>query len=111
MKSRFIVAALPALLLQGCSNAPESAAAPAAEATVSGVKAATTTGTIRSIDARIGLVSVAHEAVESLGWPAMVMPFKATPEQLAGLKVGQKVRVEFEAQDMNATVTKISPGQ
>lgn len=36
------------------------------------------------------------------------MAFKISPELAKGLKAGQKVDFEFEAQGMSATITKIA---
>ena len=41
-------------------------------------------GTIKSIDLKGGTVTVAHEPVPALKWPAMTMPFRLRPEQMAG---------------------------
>lgn len=50
------------------------------------------TGVIIEIDAKAGTVTIKHQPIASLGWPAMTMGFKATPSSLLkGLKVGQKV--------------------
>ena len=53
-------------------------------------------GTVESIDAKTGMISLEHGPVESLKWPAMTMEFKAANESLLnGLKPGAKVAVEF----------------
>jgi len=50
------------------------------------------TGLITEIDAKAGTVTIRHQPIASLGWPAMTMGFKATPPSLLiGLKVGQKI--------------------
>jgi len=50
------------------------------------------TGVITEIDAKAGTVTIKHQPIASLGWPAMTMGFKATPSSLLnGLKIGQKV--------------------
>lgn len=50
------------------------------------------TGVITEIDARAGTVTIKHQPIASLGWPAMTMGFKATsPLLLKGLKVGDKI--------------------
>ena len=67
-----------------------------------------TTAVVKSLDAVGGTVMLAHEPVPALSWPAMTMPFKISPALAKGIQVGQKVSVEFQAQGMNATVTKIT---
>jgi Cu(I)/Ag(I) efflux system protein CusF len=50
------------------------------------------TGVITEIDPKGGTVTIKHQPIASLGWPAMTMGFKATPPSLLkGLKVGQKI--------------------
>jgi Cu(I)/Ag(I) efflux system protein CusF len=50
------------------------------------------TGVITEIDAKAGTVTIKHQPIASLGWPAMTMGFKADPPSLLkGLKVGQKI--------------------
>lgn len=66
------------------------------------------TGTVESVDAAAGKITIAHGAVDALKWPAMTMAFKATPEQVASVKAGQKVEFEFETKGMEATITKIT---
>jgi Cu(I)/Ag(I) efflux system protein CusF len=49
-------------------------------------------GVVTEIDARAGTLTLKHEPIAALGWPAMTMGFRATPPSLLkGLKVGQKI--------------------
>ncbi len=49
-----------------------------------------------SIDAAQGLLTLSHEAVPALNWPAMTMPFRITDARwLQGLAVGQALKVDF----------------
>jgi len=75
--------------------------------TVSGVNR--TKGVVKELDARKGAVTLAHEAVPTLKWPAMTMTFRISPELAKGIEVGQKVEFEFQNQGAVATVTKIAP--
>ncbi len=68
-----------------------------------------TKGVVKELDAKKGTVTLSHEAVSTLKWPAMTMAFKISPELAKGIEVGQKVDFEFEAKGMAGTVTKISP--
>lgn len=119
------------VLLAGCSQAPsnaddtkaastEDAKTPAAEptpmasetpamATEAAAKKASATGTIEAVDAAAGKITIAHGPVAELQWPAMTMGFKATPEQVASVQVGQKVQFEFESKGMDSTITQITP--
>ena len=67
-----------------------------------------TTGVIKAIDAKSGTVTLSHEAVPALKWPAMTMPFHISPELARGISVGQKVKFEFTAKGMDGTITKIN---
>ncbi len=69
----------------------------------------TVVGVVKAIDTKAGKVTIAHEPVKSLNWPAMTMAFKITEQQAAGIKPGQRVNFEFEAKGMDATITKITP--
>lgn len=113
---------LTATLLVGCSKAPDEAAdmgqrgsEPMQMAGNDGARAdeaaaatkASATGTIEAIDAAAGKITIAHEPVPSLQWPAMTMGFRATPEQVASVRVGQTVRFDFESKGMDAAITQI----
>lgn len=128
MKSSPLPFALAFLLATGCSKAPEAADGAqdsAAEMKMSAdehakmagakppaaapAKTGAATGTVESVDEAGGKITLAHGPVEALGWPAMTMAFRATPEQIASVKAGQKVRFEFTSEGMDATITTISP--
>lgn len=71
-------------------------AAPAAAA-VSGA------GVVKGIDARAGTVTIAHEPIKALGWPAMTMPFKVSdPALLKAAGVGDKVTFQLKGQQIVA---------
>jgi Cu(I)/Ag(I) efflux system protein CusF len=58
----------------------------------SATKAGKGTGVITEIDAKAGTVTIKHQPIAALGWPAMTMGFKAAPASLLnGFKVGQKI--------------------
>jgi len=67
-----------------------------------------TTGVIRAIDATSGTVTVSHEPVPAIKWPAMTMPFHISPELARGISVGQRVKFAFTAKGMDGTITKIN---
>ena len=55
------------------------------------------TGVIRAIDAKAASVTLAHEAIPALKWPAMTMAFKVSdPALLKGMAVGTKVRFQLQ---------------
>ena len=135
MKLTPFVSVLAVLLLAACSQAPNSDAAatkdtatpadmamsapepaqmadqakPATADTAQAAKTASATGTVESVDAAASTITIAHGPIEALQWPAMTMGFKATPEQVASVQVGQKVQFEFESKGMDSTITQIAP--
>jgi membrane fusion protein, copper/silver efflux system len=68
-------------------------------------------GTVDSIDAKEGTVSLNHQAIASLKWPPMTMEFKvANLALLQGLRPGTPVSFEFvERQPGEWVVTSIVP--
>jgi Cu(I)/Ag(I) efflux system protein CusF len=68
-----------------------------------------TKGLVKELDTKKGTVTLSHDAVPTLKWPAMTMTFQISPELAKGIEVGQKVDFEFEAKGMAGTITKISP--
>jgi Cu(I)/Ag(I) efflux system protein CusF len=86
---KLLVAAAAAALIASpvLAQAPTAAAGQAASVGA-GTKA---TGEIKSIDAKAGTVTIHHSPIPALGWPAMTMTFKATPDALKVAKSGQTV--------------------
>ena len=83
-------------------SAPQSGAAAAGHQAV---------GTVDSVDARTGKVSISHGAVATLKWPAMTMGFKAANDALLkDLKPGSAVAFEFvERQPGEWVITGVKP--
>ena len=68
-------------------------------------------GTVDSVDAKAGTISLSHGPVPSLKWPAMTMEFKAANASLLqGLKPGAKIAIEFiERQPGEWVITRVDP--
>jgi Cu(I)/Ag(I) efflux system membrane fusion protein len=68
-------------------------------------------GTVDSVDAGTGAITLSHGPVASLKWPSMTMEFKAAnPSLLPALKPGAKVSVEFiERQPGEWVITSVKP--
>jgi Cu(I)/Ag(I) efflux system membrane fusion protein len=65
-------------------------------------------GTLNSIDRAAGTANVSHEAVTSVGWPAMTMDFKlADPAAVPELAPGQRIEFSFTT-DGGGTITRIA---
>lgn len=64
-------------------------------------------GTIEALDRERGQVTIAHDAVPTLKWPAASMAFEARREQLEGLAVGDRVRISFQEEGGQAALVSI----
>jgi Cu(I)/Ag(I) efflux system protein CusF len=65
-------------------------------------------GIVRKVDAAQGKVTLQHEPIESLGWPAMTMAFRVKDGRLlASLEPGRKVRFAFVQQGPRYVITSI----
>lgn len=72
------------------------------------VKSHHAVGTVKSVDAKKGAVTLDHEPVASMNWPAMTMTFKAKDKKmLEGVKPGQKVEFDFEVKGKDHVITKV----
>lgn len=66
-------------------------------------------GVVKAIDAARGTITLQHEAIASIHWPAMTMPFKlASPDLLKHVKVGDKVQFGLRPAGMAGTVVSIA---
>ncbi|ODU66620.1 MAG: copper-binding protein [Rhodanobacter sp. SCN 65-17] len=69
-------------------------------------------GIVKAIDTAKGTITLQHQAIAAIGWPAMTMTFKADPPTLlAKVKVGEKVQFTLHPAGMASTVTAIAPLQ
>lgn len=104
--------------LGACQKQPE-APAPAPTATTKAgnmtdmpmagaMKHGMAVGTVTQVNPARGTITLDHGPMSGVNWPAMKMNFAATPEQLAGIKVGDKVDFEIDWDGKAGTVTKIT---
>jgi Cu(I)/Ag(I) efflux system periplasmic protein CusF len=69
-------------------------------------------GVVKAIDTGEGTITLQHEAIAAIGWPAMTMPFKvASPDLLKAAKVGDKVTFTLHPAGMASTLTAIRPAR
>ena len=67
-------------------------------------------GVVQAVDPDQGTITIKHQAIESIHWPAMTMTFKtAKPEVLQNVKAGEHIRFGLHTEGMNGTVTWIKP--
>jgi len=67
-----------------------------------------TVGTVKKVDAKAGTVTLDHEPVKTLKWPAMTMGFKVEDKSMLDkLAEGKKVEVEFKQVGKDYVITSI----
>lgn len=88
------------------ANGPAQASAGSAPASSS--QAHSGAGNVTEVSA--DSVTISHGPVQSLGWPAMTMPFSAagSPDLLRGINVGDPVIFEFRQDGGRYVLTSIS---
>jgi Cu(I)/Ag(I) efflux system protein CusF len=92
--------------LSGAWAAGDAAKQPAAAAAAAAAEM--TAAEVRKVDAAGGKVTLKHERIANLDMDPMTMVFRATkPEQLKGLKAGDKVRFRAASNKGALVVTHI----
>ncbi len=65
-------------------------------------------GVIDEIDGAKGVLTISHEPIATLGWPAMTMDFVVKDKKMLGnVSKGKKVRFAFVQQHGDYLITKI----
>jgi Cu/Ag efflux protein CusF len=112
-KIAITVAAVLTFALAGCGQPQEQSSTTAAPASTSSAPAAstgiyTTTGQVTAVAP--DSVTISHQPVPALNWPAMTMTFKA-PDQamVAGLQNGSAVEFSFRQEGSDNVLTAIKP--
>lgn len=66
------------------------------------------TGTVTQVDAAAGTITINHEPIAAISWPAMTMQFTAeNPAILQGIAVGDHVSFELKSATETSTVTMV----
>lgn len=66
------------------------------------------TGVVKKVDPKAGTVTLAHDPVKSLNWPAMTMGFQVKEKTLLDkLSVDKKVEFEFVQQGKENVITGV----
>lgn len=68
-------------------------------------------GTVKGIDAAGLSVTINHQAIPSLGMPAMTMQFRLAPSSALALKPGQSIAFTFTASADGLTIGAVQPIQ
>lgn len=67
-------------------------------------------GVVKAIDVAQDTITLQHDAISTLHWPAMTMPFKvANPHLLQTVKPGDKVQFTVQLTDHGSVVTELQP--
>ena len=114
-----------AMMLSACGQPADPATEPAAAAPVDTASAAGATdtatspaagsrsgsgaGVVTAVDAAAGTVTINHEAIPAVGWPAMTMSFTADPAVVQQAAVGDRVEFDLTVQGNAGEVTAIRP--
>lgn len=126
MTRTLIALAGAAMVLSACgqpadpASAERAAAAPADTAPGAGAAAPATSpdaairsgsgaGVVTAVDAAAGTITIAHEAIPAVGWPAMTMSFTASPPVVRQAAVGDPVQFDLTIQGNTAEVIAIRP--
>ena len=64
-------------------------------------------GTVTAVDKSAGTITLDHGPIAEADWPAMTMAFKAKPELLDSVKVGDKVTFDLALNGNAGEVTAI----
>ncbi len=65
-------------------------------------------GVVDDIDAAKGVLTISHQAIKSLGWPAMTMDFAVQDKKLLGkVAKGKQIRFAFVQQHNDYLITQI----
>lgn len=108
-----ITSAAMLAVLSACGNeatdksASQFESQPAPQPQSESAKEHSATGTVDSLSG--SEVKISHEAIQSIGWPAMTMSFTAKEAaQLEGIKAGDRVSFSFVKSDDTSKLTAIS---
>ncbi len=106
MRARFVASVLALILIDATVAAP--ALADPGKPHVAVPQTAEGEGIIRAIDMGAGTITLHHDPIAALGWPAMTMKFPVhSPELLKDLAVGQHVHFELMNQGGKPMVSEI----
>ena len=89
--------------------APAPAEMDAMSTPATGEKSATARGVISAIDAESGEITIEHEPIASLEWPAMTMGFAASPALIDQAEVGDQVEFDLVVTGSAGEVKAIRP--
>lgn len=109
MKTRTLIP-LASLCLSLAAGAAYAQALPQHGTAAMSASAHLGVGVVRGIDAKARTITIAHQAINTLGMTAMTMPFRVDETlPLAGIKRGQTVAFVLTEGAQGMTVTSLQP--
>lgn len=90
-------------------TAPAAGATDPATSPDAGARSGSGAGVVTAVDVAAGTVTINHEAISVVGWPAMTMSFTANPAVVQQAAVGDRVQFDLTVRDNAAEVTAIRP--
>ena len=91
------------------ASAPATAEMNATAPSSAAEKSATARGVITAVDAAGGKITIEHEPIANLGWPAMTMGFAASPALVGQARIGDRVEFDVTVKGSAGEVTAIRP--
>jgi Cu/Ag efflux protein CusF len=70
-------------------------------------KMAKGTGVVTAVDAQAGTITLDHQPIPEINWPAMTMAFKASPAIVGQVKTGDKVAFDLMMQGGAGEITAV----
>lgn len=112
----FAIAATAAFALTAAACSQEQAQ-PAANEAMAGMETSTpaeaagairSTGVVTAIDPTAGTITLDHEPIFAISWPAMSMQFQAeNPAMLQGIAVGDHVAFDLKSASETSTIIMV----
>lgn len=97
----------PAIPMAQPGSPPTAGADRASSSPAADAKTADGAGVITAVDPAAATMTINHEAIRSIGWPAMTMKFKASPAALREAVVGDRIQFDLTVRDGAGEVTAI----
>ena len=112
-KVRFAVISLSvvALLANGSLQAADAATEHANHAEHSQSNVIQGNGVVQSVDADANTITLAHEPIPAINWPAMTMQFKVLGNAEEQVKAGDEVTFDLQGNGADSTITKIQKAE
>ncbi len=99
----------PAIPMAQPGSPTETVGADGSSSPAAGAATADGAGVITAVDPAAATITINHEPIRSIGWPAMTMKFKAAPAVLREAAVGDRIQFDLTVREGAGEVTAIYP--